>query len=44
VLFENLLPDASGSPAVLPAAYKSELQAAGIGTGFAFEQYADTRS
>lgn len=42
VLFENLLPDASGSPAVLPADYKTELQAAGVGTGFAWERYEDS--
>jgi hypothetical protein len=42
-IYENLLPDATGTPAVLPTAYKTELQTAGVGTGFAFEQYADTR-
>lgn len=41
VFYENLLPDATGSPSVLPAAYKSELQAAGIGTGYAFRQFGD---
>lgn len=44
VLFENLLPDATGTPAVLPAVYKTELARAGVGTGFAFEQYADDRT
>lgn len=42
-LYENLLPDATGTPAVLPTAYKTELQTAGVGTGFAFFQYGDTR-
>lgn len=44
VLYENNLPDATGSPAVLPTAYKNELQAAGVGMGFGFEQYGDTRA
>lgn len=43
-LYENLLPDSTGSPKVLPAAYKTELQTAGVSTGFQFEQYADTRA
>jgi len=43
-LWENLLPDATGSPKVLPSAYKTELQTAGVGTGFAFDQYGDNRS
>jgi hypothetical protein len=42
VLFENRLPDASGTPKVLPSAFKSELNAAGL--GFAFEQFADSRA
>lgn len=41
MLYENLLPDASGDPAVLPDAVKTELNAAG--TGFAFDQYSDAR-
>jgi hypothetical protein len=41
MLYENLLVDATGSPAVLPAQYKTELQTAGVGTGFGFTQYAD---
>lgn len=41
VLYENMLPDATGAPKVLPAAYKTELQTAGVGTGFAFRQYED---
>jgi hypothetical protein len=42
VFYENLLSDATGTPAVLPDDIKEELNA--TGTGFAFEQYADTRS
>jgi hypothetical protein len=45
IFYENLLPDAAGGPPkVLPTAYKTELQAAGVGTGFAFEQYGDNRA
>lgn len=44
MLYENLLPDASGDPMVLPSDYKTELQAAGVGTGFGFEQYYDSRA
>lgn len=39
--FENLLPDATGSPAVLPSAYKTELRA--FGGPWLFDQYADSR-
>lgn len=39
VIYENLLPDADAGS--LPADYKTELQAAGRGTGFAFRTYAD---
>lgn len=39
--YENILPDATGSPKVLPAAYKTELEASGL--AYAFEQYQDTR-
>lgn len=42
VLYENLLPDATGAPKVLATAVKTELNAAG--TGFSFEQYSDTRA
>lgn len=42
VLFESLLPDATGSPKVLPAQYKSELVTAGC--TFKFRQYTDTRA
>lgn len=42
-LYENLLPDATGSPAVLPTAYKNELNAANI-SNFVFEQYYDSRA
>lgn len=44
VLYENFLPEATGSPAVISSTYKTELQTAGVGTGFGFLQYADTRS
>lgn len=37
-LFENLLPDSTGTPKVLPTAYKTEL-----GSLFTFEQYSDSR-
>lgn len=40
-IYENLLPEASGSPATISSTYKTELQTAGVGTGFAFMQYAD---
>lgn len=39
--YENLLPDASGSPKVLATAIKTELNA--NGTGVSFEQYGDNR-
>jgi hypothetical protein len=42
VIFENLLPEATGTPKVLATAVKTELVAAG--TGFAFQQYADSRT
>lgn len=42
IFYENMLPDATGTPKELPAAIKTELQAAG--TGFAFEQAADSRA
>ena len=42
VFYENLLPEATGSPAVLASAVKTELNA--NGSGFAFVQYADNRS
>lgn len=41
-IYENLLPDASGTPRRLPTGYKNELQAAG--TGFAFYDYEDSRA
>ena len=43
-LYENLLPDADPGTGLLPAAYKTEMQTAGVGTGFAFEQYSDSRA
>jgi hypothetical protein len=43
VVYENLLPEASGTPATINATYKTELQTAGVGTGFAFIQYGDDR-
>jgi hypothetical protein len=39
-LYENLLVDANGG-ATISATYKTELQTAGVGTGFAFHAYAD---
>lgn len=42
VIFENLLPEASGSPKVLASAVKTELASAGM--GWVFQQYADTRT
>lgn len=43
IVYENLLPDATGGPpAALAAAVKTELQTAGVGTGFGFVVYADT--
>jgi hypothetical protein len=41
-LYENMLPDASGTPKVLSDDIKDELNA--TGTGFYFEQYGDTRA
>ena len=41
-LYENLLPDATGSPKVLASAIKTELAASG--TGFSFEQSGDNRA
>jgi hypothetical protein len=43
VVYENLLPDATGGPPpVLAAAIKTELNASG--TGFVFEMYGDDRT
>lgn len=42
VIYENLLPDATGSPKTLPSAIKTELAA--NSTGFRFESYGDSRS
>lgn len=39
--YENLLPDSTGDPRVLPSAYKTELRAAG--GAWRFEQYGDSR-
>lgn len=41
VVFENLLPDFGHASL---GTWKGELQAAGVGTGFAFKTYADTRA
>lgn len=41
VVYENLLPEQSGG--TISATYKSELQTAGVGTGFAFLSYGDDR-
>lgn len=40
-LYENLLPEAVAN--VISSTYKTELQTAGVGTGFAFFQYSDSR-
>jgi hypothetical protein len=42
VVYDNLLPDAAGSPKAVPAAYKAELAAAGC--TFKYATYADSRS
>lgn len=42
-IYENLLPEATGTPKVLASAVKNELQTAGVGTGFMFLQYSDSR-
>lgn len=42
VVYESLLPDATGSPKALPAAYKTELDSAGC--TFKYITYADSRS
>lgn len=39
-VYENLLPDANGG-STISSTYKTELQTAGVGTGFGFFQYAD---
>src|SRR5690349_2793476 len=39
-LYENLLPQATGSPRVLPSAVKTELNGAGVAS-FVFSQYYD---
>ncbi len=44
VIYENLLPEATGTPKTLPAAVKTELQTAGVGTGYSFKQYVDSTS
>lgn len=44
VVYENLLPDASGTPKVLSTALKTDLQYAGNTTGWAFVAYADSRA
>lgn len=43
-VYENLLPEATGSPKVIPAQHKAELRVAGISTGWAFSQYSDDAS
>lgn len=40
VIYENLLPDANGG-STINSTYKTELQVAGVGTGFAWAAYAD---
>jgi hypothetical protein len=45
VIYENELPEATGGPPkVINSTFKTELQTAGVGTGFAFLQYTDTRT
>jgi hypothetical protein len=44
VIYENLLPTATGSPKRLPSAVRTELQTAGVGTGWAWRQYGDSRT
>lgn len=43
-VYENLLPDASGSPKVLADALKTDLQYTGNTTGWHFGQYSDSRA
>jgi hypothetical protein len=43
VIYENMLPDATGTPKRLPAAARTALQTAGIGSGFVWRQYSDSR-
>jgi hypothetical protein len=43
VIYEAFLPDSTGSPRVLPAAMKTELQMAGVSTGFVFTKFEDVR-
>lgn len=43
-LYENLMPDSTGSPKILPTDYKDELREADVSTGFQYEQYADDRA
>jgi hypothetical protein len=40
LVYENLLPDANGG-STINSTYKTELQTAGVGTGFGFATYAD---
>jgi len=42
VVYETLLPDSTGSPKTLPAAFKTELAAAGC--TFKYEAYSDNRA
>lgn len=42
VIYENLLPGATGSPQRILAAERTELQTAGISTGFSWVQYRDS--
>lgn len=41
VIYENLLPQATGSPKRLPTAGRTALQTAGTGTGWSWRQYRD---
>lgn len=42
VIYENLLPQATGSPKRLPTAARTALQTAGVGTGWSWRQYLDS--
>lgn len=44
VVYENLLPESTGTPPLANSTYKTEVQTAGVGTGFSFQQYGDTTS
>jgi hypothetical protein len=43
VLYENLLPEADSGTGLISSTYKTELAVAGVGTGFAYRVYSDSR-